>query len=59
MYTLTLIPINDLIYFNLTFDLIMCLMAYLFLIKSELGCYQVTNEAVIVDHNIDLSDLII
>ena len=25
MYTLTLIPINDLVYYNLTFDLFACL----------------------------------
>ena len=42
MYTLTLIPINDLIYYIVTFDLItFILMAYLFLIKSGLGSYKV------------------
>ena len=52
MYTLTLIPINDLVYYNLTFDL-------LIFIKSGLGCYQVNRGRIIVDHNIYSSDLII
>ena len=41
MYTLTLIPINDQVYHNLTFDVFAGINAYLFFIKYGLGCYQV------------------
>ena len=40
MYTLTLIPINDQVYHNLTFDLFTGLNG-LFFFFSGLGCYKV------------------
>ena len=41
MYTMTLIPINDLVDHNLTFDLFTGLNGLFIFIKYGLGCYQV------------------
>ena len=59
MYTLTLIPINDLVCYNLNFDPFTCRDGlFIFLLSLDWNAIK-SIEAVIVNHNIDLSYLII
>ena len=58
MYTLTLIPINDQVYHNLTVDIFTGLNGLLFLLRMDWDAIK-SIEAVIVDHNIYPTGLII
>ena len=53
MYTSTSIPINDLVYYNLTFDPFTCHDGlFIFLLSLDWNAVK-SIEAVIVNHNID------